>query len=197
MSDFTPEAAIQALREPGRMLNQHQCNDIAMCIGRLCKKLAAAQQRQLVEDKPAAASWPSCNPWALAVDEALIAHSLDCTTPDTDPAKAVDDLLHMAVTMALDPVISKRAAALAGARIGGTEFITWTPVADRLPDADQTVNIATPSLNEPTGLGFFDGSSWYTAEGLRLDDGEVEAWAPMLVGLGQTAPRAEQAARQA
>jgi hypothetical protein len=41
--------------------------------------------------------WPQSNPWAAAIDEALIVHCLDCTTPDTDPRKALAELIAWAV----------------------------------------------------------------------------------------------------
>lgn len=70
---------------------------------------------------------------------------------------------------------------------GETEFITWIYVSERLPDAELTVNIATPYLDEPTWLGFHDGDSWYAVDGRRLEDGDVVAWSPMLVGVAAPA----------
>lgn len=51
-------------------------------------------------------------PWQAAIDDALIAHCLDCTGPDSDPCECVSRLLRSAEAMALDPAISERAQAL-------------------------------------------------------------------------------------
>ena len=50
------------------------------------------------------------NPWRQAVDEALIAHALDCTGPGDDPKEKVKELIEWAVTIATDPRVSETAA---------------------------------------------------------------------------------------
>lgn len=56
--------------------------------------------------------WPQSNPWAQAIDDALVAACLDCTTPESDPKKELARLLEWTVAIALDPTVSERAAAL-------------------------------------------------------------------------------------
>lgn len=51
-------------------------------------------------------------PWQAAIDDALIAHCLDCTGPDSDPRECLSRLLRVSEEMALDPAISERAQAL-------------------------------------------------------------------------------------
>jgi len=46
------------------------------------------------------------DPWRQAVDEALIAHALDCTGPSDDPKEKVKELIEWAVTIATDPRVS-------------------------------------------------------------------------------------------
>ena len=41
-----------------------------------------------------------------------------------------------------------------------TETIEWVPVAERLPDADETVLIFAPTANNPVMEGCFDGAYW-------------------------------------
>lgn len=60
-----------------------------------------------------------------------------------------------------------------------TETITWHPVADGLPDAELTVNVATESCEEPVWLGCFDGAVWRDTEGMEI---KVTHWAEMLRG---------------
>jgi hypothetical protein len=76
------------------------------------------------------------NPWRQAVDEALIAHALDCTGPSDDPKEKVKELIEWAVTIATDPRVSETAAreqeaSATGAEpaerrdVGDSEFERW------------------------------------------------------------------------
>lgn len=51
------------------------------------------------------------DPWRQAVDEALIAHALDCTGPGDDPKEKVKELIEWAVTIATDPRVAEQAGA--------------------------------------------------------------------------------------
>lgn len=62
------------------------------------------------------------------------------------------------------------------------EKIHWSVAADSLPDVDETVHICMPGDDEPVWLGYFDGTTWITAEGFPIADGLVTYWAPMLKG---------------
>lgn len=46
------------------------------------------------------------------------------------------------------------------------ETITWVPVDERLPDADETVLIYAPTSDEPIWLGCMSGASgrWYDVD---------------------------------
>jgi hypothetical protein len=77
--------------------------DVPM-IREACKALAAEQ-----------------NPWRQAVDEALIAHALDCTGPGDDPKEKVKELIEWAVTIATDPRVSETAAREQEASATGAE----------------------------------------------------------------------------
>ena len=85
--------------------------DVPM-IREACKALAAEQ-----------------NPWRQAVDEALIAHALDCTGPGDDPKEKVKELIEWAVTIATDPRVSETAAREQEASATGAE-----PAAYRYKD---------------------------------------------------------------
>jgi hypothetical protein len=61
------------------------------------------------------------NPWRQAVDEALIAHALDCTGPGDDPKEKVKELIEWAVTIATDPRVSETAEREQGASATGAE----------------------------------------------------------------------------
>jgi len=61
------------------------------------------------------------NPWRQAVDEALIAHALDCTGPGDDPKEKVKELIEWAVTIATDPRVSETAAREQEASATGAE----------------------------------------------------------------------------
>jgi hypothetical protein len=67
-----------------------------------------------------------------------------------------------------------------------TELLTWTPVAERLPDDDTTVLICTTDTAEPVWLGYRDGDDWRDSEG---DAVAVTHWAAMPVGVVQQATR--------
>lgn len=59
------------------------------------------------------------------------------------------------------------------------EKIHWLNASEQRPDADETVLIAIPTHDDPIWLGYFDGTTWITAEGLPLSDHTVTAWAHM------------------
>ena len=61
------------------------------------------------------------DPWRQAVDEALIAHALDCTGPGDDPKEKVKELIEWAVTIATDPRVSETAAREQEASATGAE----------------------------------------------------------------------------
>ncbi|KRB73480.1 Lar family restriction alleviation protein [Noviherbaspirillum sp. Root189] len=44
--------------------------------------------------------------------------------------------------------------------------LTWTKVADRLPDSDTTVMLFDPNANEPVWPGYLDGDMWRYADGM-------------------------------
>jgi hypothetical protein len=57
--------------------------------------------------------------------------------------------------------------------------VKWIPVAERLPDDDITVMIATKDTDEPVWLGYHDEHGWTSAtDGVPLDE-LVTHWAPM------------------
>jgi hypothetical protein len=49
------------------------------------------------------------NHWRQAIDDALIAHALDCTGPGDDPKEKVKELIEWAVTIATDPRVAGQA----------------------------------------------------------------------------------------
>lgn len=71
-----------------------------------------------------------------------------------------------------------------------SESITWIPVADELPDSDQTVLLNMPGDDEPVWLGWWSGEEWYFVDATLADDCEgtprVTAWAHMPAGLATT-----------
>lgn len=52
----------------------------------------------------------------------------------------------------------------------------WKDVNQELPDADETVLVATIDNTEPVWLGYYDGERWLDAEGIPVN---VSHWAPM------------------
>ena len=60
-----------------------------------------------------------------------------------------------------------------------TETIEWVPVAERLPDVDETVLIVIPEFTEPVWTGWLDADGWLTSEGLPC---AVTHWATMPKG---------------
>lgn len=51
MAEYAPEQAIADLRDPARSLTPTDCDRIALCISKLCDRLAAASQRELIQDE--------------------------------------------------------------------------------------------------------------------------------------------------
>lgn len=64
-----------------------------------------------------------------------------------------------------------------------TETVTWTKVADAMPDSDTTVLVQLVDDNEPTWLGFHDGLGWCDVSTGGYFSGRVVAWAEMLKGV--------------
>lgn len=56
------------------------------------------------------------NQWREAIDEALVIGCLEPSRPDETPAQALDRLIDWETTIALDPAVSERAAALLAAQ---------------------------------------------------------------------------------
>lgn len=52
----------------------------------------------------------------------------------------------------------------------------WKDVNKELPDADETVLVATIDNTEPVWLGYYDGERWLDVEGIPV---KVAHWAPM------------------
>lgn len=55
------------------------------------------------------------------------------------------------------------------------EVIEWHSVAEKMPDADITVLIHAPDLDEPVWLGWFDGEKWYAVDATEVEG--VADWA--------------------
>jgi hypothetical protein len=62
------------------------------------------------------------------------------------------------------------------------ETITWHAVADQLPDAETTVLVHAPNVDEPVWLGWYDGVFWFGVDGTEYEDDEVVAWAQLPAG---------------
>ena len=63
-----------------------------------------------------------------------------------------------------------------------TETIIWIPVAEALPDDEETKLLDHPDFDEPVWLGFHNDGLWFTAEGNPLPAGVVKAWAELPMG---------------
>jgi hypothetical protein len=70
------------------------------------------------------------DPWRQAVDEALIAHALDCTGPGDDPKEKVKELIEWAVTIATDPRVSEQAVTAAREQEASKPFLWVRPDPD-------------------------------------------------------------------
>ena len=68
------------------------------------------------------------------------------------------------------------------------ETITWIPVAECLPDEDETVLVYEPTSSEPVWLGYLNGDTgrWYDVDdvddGYRMTSRAVTHWAEMPKG---------------
>lgn len=62
------------------------------------------------------------------------------------------------------------------------EMIAWRRAADQMPDADESVLVYAPNVDEPVWIGFFDGEQWVTDGLVPYNEGEVYAWAPLPAG---------------
>lgn len=60
------------------------------------------------------------------------------------------------------------------------EQIEWVPVAERLPDDDETVLLYAPEYDEPVWVGWRDGDGWRDMNGHPTDG--VVAWAALPAG---------------
>ena len=89
-------------------------------------------------------SAPPDGSWRQAVDEALIACALDCTSSHDDPKAALSKLIDWHVQVALDPAVSSAAQALIDAdRAQRGEPVAWMVVNESGTDAFVT---ADPTL---------------------------------------------------
>ncbi len=52
----------------------------------------------------------------------------------------------------------------------------WVPVAERLPDDEITVMVATVHSDEPVWMGWHDESGWYSVEATPIN---VSHWMPL------------------
>lgn len=73
---------------------------------------------QITEGDRGALAQPQEDPnqWREAIDEALVIGCLEPSRPDETPAQALDRLIDWETTIALDPAVSERAAALLAAQ---------------------------------------------------------------------------------
>jgi len=61
-----------------------------------------------------------------------------------------------------------------------TETITWTSVADALPDDDETVLVYVCAAVEPVAMGYHDAGEWLDLNGYPYDYVDcISHWAPM------------------
>lgn len=60
-------------------------------------------------------------------------------------------------------------------------IVTWH-TAENLPDADTTVLIHCPDLDEPVWLGYHDGETWRAVDGGKITKDGVQHWADMPEG---------------
>ena len=61
---------------------------------------------------------------------------------------------------------------------GVIEQIEWKP-ASAPPDADTTVIVKCPRLDEPVWFGWYDGEEWFLVDGAPLIAGDVAYWADL------------------
>jgi len=64
------------------------------------------------------------------------------------------------------------------------ESIRWHNVLDQMPDADQTVLVWAPTVDEPVWLGWYDGAFWFAIDAADYEDDAVKAWASLPSGPG-------------
>jgi hypothetical protein len=68
-----------------------------------------------------------------------------------------------------------------------SESIQWVDVKDQMPDSELTVLVSAPEASEPVWLGYHDGDSWFSVDGMGYGNEEeqvaqVVAWAEMPKG---------------
>lgn len=56
------------------------------------------------------------------------------------------------------------------------EKLHWLNAREQLPDADETVLVVIPTHDDHVWLGYYDGTTWITVEGLPLTDNAVTFW---------------------
>ncbi|MGZ4953604.1 MAG: DUF551 domain-containing protein [Methylobacter sp.] len=65
------------------------------------------------------------------------------------------------------------------------EKINWVSVADRLPDAEETVLVFLKNANEPCWPGYIgENDVWFYADGLPIVNDQPSYWAHMPGGPG-------------
>ena len=77
---------------------------------------------------------------------------------------------------------------MAGTKTPYNETIQWHSVGDELPDAETTVLVQAPTLEEPVWLGWYDGCFWFAVDATDYEDGEVIAWAHIPTGMPTPPP---------
>jgi hypothetical protein len=145
------------------------------------------------------------NPWRQAVDEALIAHALDCTGPGDDPKEKVKELIEWAVTIATDPRVSETAAREQEASATGAEpagFLAYQGAVSVFYPSMSILSVETKRWNPPvskivplyatpttstTGKDLTDGAVFHLASRIanliNRHDGKAETLMPELRAL--------------
>lgn len=119
---------------------------------------------------------------AFGIDPATLSPPVSTVNPKNEPKTESCDCLN---DCGDDPALATGKAEYCDhhkqrvAMLAMIERIHWQKPADRLPDADETVMIVTPTHDDPVWLGYYDGTTWITVEGLPLADHAVTAWTPM------------------
>jgi hypothetical protein len=67
------------------------------------------------------------------------------------------------------------------------ETLEWIEPRHQLPDADTTVLVFAREADDPVWLGYWDGKSWFTVNGVEYSNADeiaasVTAWATLPTG---------------